>query len=111
MGDNGAWPGIKESTGYFGFQKEEAMKQERYGEMSGYEIVAMKIIVQAVVDYRTALRALSKNNQDQLAKAKMAEIKCFFRSQWFKMLTDLNGESLIERVEKEWNRKERAKKL
>ena len=87
------------------------MKQEKYGSMSGHEILAMKIIMQAVVDYRAALSALARNEEDQVAKAKLAEIKCFARSQWFAMLSDVDGEALIERVEKEWYRQRKAKKL
>ena len=58
--------------------------------MGGYELLAEAIILQAVRDYRSADSNGAK-----------AHIIRFFRSDWFKVLTDLDCEVLIERLKKE----------
>ena len=55
-----------------------------------YEKLAQAIILQAVRDYRN-----SCNNQTRCS------IERFFRSDWFMVLTNLDGEMLIKRLKKE----------
>ena len=55
-----------------------------------YEKLAQAIIVQAVRDYRN-----SCSNQTRCS------IERFFRSDWFMVLTNLDGEMLIKRLKKE----------
>jgi len=57
---------------------------------SGYEDLAEAIVLRAVTDYR------SSNNPDTLW-----EIERFFRSEWFKVLTKINGKDLIRVLRKE----------
>lgn len=52
------------------------------------------IILQSCKDYRKALK------QDD--KATIREIESFFRSEWYRMLTKINGEYLIDRLRKEY---------
>ncbi len=55
-----------------------------------YEKLAEAIIMQAVKDYRDSSCHQTRN-----------AIKRFFLSDWFMVLTDLDGEKLIKRLEQE----------
>ena len=66
-----------------------------------YEDLANAIILQAVKDYRMALKSLKANSCNRTAQADKAEIERFFRSQWYSALTDVNGEMLIRSLQKE----------
>ena len=66
-----------------------------------YEAIANAIILQAVKDYRMALKSLKANSRNMTAQADKAEIEQFFRSQWYSALTDVNGEMLIRSLQKE----------
>ena len=58
--------------------------------MNPYENLANAIVLQAVKDYRLT--------DDE---AELAEIERFFRSDWFGVLTDVDPEYLIRRLQKE----------
>ena len=60
--------------------------------MENIELLANAIILQAVKDYRYTYSPQCR-----------AEIKRFFRSEWFRALTRLDGETLITRLENERN--------
>ena len=66
-----------------------------------YEDLANAIILQAVKDYRMALKSLKANSRNRAARADKAEIERFFRSQWYSALTDVKGEMLIRSLQKE----------
>lgn len=68
-----------------------------------YERLANAIVLQAVVDYRR-LWDRDINDRD---KQKIIE---FFRSRWFVVLTKIDCEWLIERLEKEANAKRKKVK-
>lgn len=69
--------------------------------MNPYEELANAIILQAVKDYRQALRLLSKNPQNRSAMVAINEMERFFRSDWYKTLTSVDGEMLIQNLRKE----------
>lgn len=71
------------------------------GDITIYETIANAIILQAVKDYRTALKSLKANSRNRAAQADKAEIEQFFCSQWYSALTDVNGEMLIRSLQKE----------
>lgn len=58
--------------------------------MTPYENLANAIILQAVKDYRCTRNAADR-----------AVIENFFRSDWFAMLSKLDGEALIDQLRKE----------
>lgn len=58
--------------------------------MTPYQLLANAIIMQAVKDYRR-----TKNPADR------KELENFFRSEWFSFLSNLNGEVLLEQLQKE----------
>ena len=66
-----------------------------------YENLANAIILQAVKDYRMALKSLKVNSRNRTVQTDTAEIERFFRSQWYSTLTDVNGEMLILSLQKE----------
>ena len=69
--------------------------------MNPYKELANAIIVQAVKDYREALRLLNMNPNDKSAQHDKRSIERFFRSEWFSILTDLNGELLMKKLKEE----------
>lgn len=70
-------------------------------DITNYENLANAIILQAVKDYRMALKSLKANPRNRTAMADKDEIERFFRSQWYSTLTDVNGEMLIRSLQME----------
>ena len=66
-------------------------------EKNGYEALAQAIIIQAVNDYRRALKGD--------ARGRCREIERFFRSEWFSVLTKVNPEMLIRKLREEVKKK------
>ena len=66
-----------------------------------YTRLANAIIVQAAKDYAKALRRLKKFPHDKDAQYVKKDCERFFRSGWFEVLTDLDGEVLIQRMNEE----------
>lgn len=67
-------------------------------EIDGYQLLANAIVLQAVNEYREALR-----QNDTAARWKKISLRRFFRSDWFKLLTNVDGELLMEQLTKEVN--------
>ena len=66
----------------------------------GFENLANAIIVQAVKDYRKALSGFSSDGKSDTDV--IAECERFFRSEWFSVLTNADGEYLITNIRKEF---------
>lgn len=66
-----------------------------------YEKLSNAIILQAVSDYRAALRKVKKNPNNRDAIDEALQIEKFFRSEWYQVLTSVDGEYLIDRLRKE----------
>jgi len=80
--------------------------------MEPYQRLASALIIQAVKDYRKALRFLKHHppeldqnpqqhaRRDQAIKNEheRAALERFFRSEWFAMLTALDGELLLKKL-------------
>lgn len=69
--------------------------------ITNYENLANAIILQAVKDYRTALKCLDRNPNNKRAQSDKAEVERFFRSQWYSALTSVDGEMLIRSLQEE----------
>jgi hypothetical protein len=69
--------------------------------MDPYEKLANAIILQAVKDYRAAIRKLKRNPRNHLAQADIDSIERFFRSGWYATLTQVDGEMLIKKLKEE----------
>ena len=70
-------------------------------DITNYENLANAIILQAVKYYRMALKSLKANPRNRTAMADKDEIERFFRSDWFSVLTSVDGEMLIRSLQME----------
>ena len=69
--------------------------------MSGYEALANAIIIQAAKDFRAAYKRMKRVPNDGRAQEEVREITKFFCSQWFEMLSDVDGPSLLRKMKEE----------
>ncbi len=66
-----------------------------------YERLANAIILQAVKDYRLALKKLNKHPESSKALYIKKEVEQFFHSDWYASLTTVNPEILIRKLNEE----------
>lgn len=66
-----------------------------------YENLANAIILQAVKDYRGALKKLEKRPNYEPAKIIKNEVERFFCSGWYRELTSIDGNILIKKLKSE----------
>ncbi len=69
--------------------------------MEVYRELANAVVVQAAVDYRTALRQLKRNPTYKKAIKMRRECERFFRSEWFQLLSGADGQALMQILKKE----------
>lgn len=65
------------------------------------QLLANAIIKKAVDDYRVAVKHLKKGRNRIWAEHTKEECMRFFRSEWFKVLTDVDPEYLIAKLMEE----------
>ena len=66
-----------------------------------YENLANSIVLLAVKDYRAALKKLKKWPRNESAKTMKDEVERFFRSDWYRELTSVDSNFLIEKLKSE----------
>ena len=66
--------------------------------MEPYQALANAIVELAVKDYKTALKYHFRHPDKQEYENDVASLERFFRSGWYGMLTDLDGEYLMNGV-------------
>ncbi len=66
-----------------------------------WEDLAQAIVIQAVKDYRLALKVFRRRPESKRAQELIEEIESFFRSRWFSLMYDIDPERLIERLKEE----------
>ena len=71
--------------------------------MEGYQELANAVVMQAVKDWRAAVRTLKKRSRHEKAKKLKAECERFFKSDWFKALTDVDGNMILRKLKREEN--------
>ena len=69
--------------------------------MRPYERLADAIVIQAAKDYRKANMKLARSRNNKEAQRIHDECLRFIRSEWFGILTRLEPELLIEKLDKE----------
>ena len=69
--------------------------------MNTYENLANAIVLSAATDYRDALKKLARGRRNSAAERTKAECLCVFRSGWFGILTSLDPEMLIKKLDAE----------
>ena len=66
-----------------------------------YENLANAIVLQAVKDYRDALKKLKINSNNRSALYWKHDVERFFRSNWYSYLTSIDSEWLINKLKEE----------
>ena len=66
-----------------------------------WENLANAIILQALKDYREARKKHKKRPKNEDATLMIADCEAFFRSDWFKALTELDDEMLLRKLQEE----------
>ncbi len=66
-----------------------------------YEALANAIILQAVNDYRVALKKVQKNPNNRNVLQEALVIEKFFYSAWYQSLTTVDGEFLVRKIRAE----------
>jgi hypothetical protein len=69
--------------------------------IESYRLLADAIILMAVKDYRSALKKLMKRPNYEPAKQMKTEVERFFRSEWYRELTSVDGDILIRKLQAE----------
>jgi hypothetical protein len=65
------------------------------------EKLANAIVLSAVSDYKAALRKINRNPESRSAMQDAMALERFFRSDWYSVLTSVDGEYLMDRLRKE----------
>jgi len=71
------------------------------GNLSPYEALGNAVVLQAVKDYRDAVHKLSRGKRNRIAESMKQECERFFKSPYFNIFTQLDGKTLLSRLEKE----------
>lgn len=72
------------------------------GPINSWKLLSMSIIKQAVVDWRDASICMQKPETSTKEMSwQKRETEMFFRSDWFDVLSDMDGQSMLRRM-KEW---------
>ena len=69
--------------------------------MDPYRELACAVVMQAIDDYRTAVRNLKQNPRHTESLLMKADCEQFFRSDWYRMFHPLDGETVLRRVREE----------
>ena len=69
--------------------------------MDPWQSLANAIVISSAKDYRAALRRLRRNPKSKTALSEIADLEWFFRSDWYAMLTNVPGETLIRKLKEE----------
>ena len=66
-----------------------------------YEALGNAVVLQAVKDYREAVKKLSRGRVNHAAEATKKECERFFQSGYFNVFTALDGKALLSQLERE----------
>ena len=69
-------------------------------EYDKYQELANAIVAQAAKDYMKALKRLKKYPKNEDALRQIRDLKRFFHSGWYNMLTSIDGDRLIAELER-----------
>ena len=69
--------------------------------INGWEELASAIIMAAVKDYRRAMQRIRRCSGAKMPMERIRECERFFRSEWFRTLTEIDGEALIRKLRRE----------
>lgn len=66
-----------------------------------WERLANAVVIRAVDDYRIAVKKLKRDPGNKMAEMDIRSLSRFFGSQWFEVLTNVDGRLLLSRLKKE----------
>ena len=69
--------------------------------MTPYQRLANAIVEQAAKDYRSALKALTRDSDNAYIQDEVKSLERFFRSRWYGILTNVDGDYLIDKLREE----------
>lgn len=69
--------------------------------MTPYQRLANAIVEQAAKDYRSALKALARDSDNAYIQDEVKSIERFFRSRLYGILTNVDGDYLIDKLREE----------
>jgi hypothetical protein len=84
------------------------MEEKGYNK-DGYHALANAIVFQAVRDFKSAYRKHLLLPEEYTYRHDVFVLRRFFRSGWFDMLSDCNGEVVLEKLEQEERRKAKGR--
>ena len=70
------------------------------GNISGYQDLAIAIIQSVANDYKAVLKIL-KRRPDLVRRSNVKELERFFHSDWYKTLTSVDGDYIINKIKEE----------
>ena len=73
--------------------------------MDPHKALANAIVKQAVIDWRKAMKCMQNNpkkKKKQDALTDIADTESVFLSEWFELLTDVDGKALLSLLRKEF---------
>ncbi len=71
------------------------------GDIDNYTNLANAIVILAAKDYWAALKTLKRNPNNTNARSVADEVERFFRSKWYTMLSDADGEFILRKLKEE----------
>lgn len=69
--------------------------------MNPYQVLVENIIMQAVTDYRKAIRGIGVNGTIP-PEHTVKEVEQFFKSDWFRQLSTVSGTYIIMKLKEEY---------
>lgn len=72
-----------------------------YGNLEPEQRLANAIIIQAAEDYRTCVRNLKINPRHKESLLMLQDCETFFKSEWYQMLTSVDGEMIMRKIREE----------
>ena len=72
-----------------------------YEDLNNWADLANAVILEAVLDYREACMVLKYRPDRKVQMERKKSLEDFFRSGWFKILSGLDGETLLANLKKE----------
>ena len=76
-------------------------KKTNMARIDPYQQLANAIVAFAAKDYRKTLRWLKRNPKSASAHAELTRLEQFFRSEWYEVLTRVDGEWLMTRIKED----------
>ncbi len=65
------------------------------------QMLANAIVIKAAEDYRTAIRNLKINPKHDASLQMLRECESFFESQWYELLTSVDGKMIMRKIREE----------